>query len=70
MNSDTPAYIMIATGLAAAVASGATFGTHYCIAFAVIAGGLTTLGVMWAQANAHDDGMHSEEWTHGEGRDE
>jgi hypothetical protein len=70
MNSDTPAYTMIAAGLASAVASGATFGTHYCIAFGVIAGGLTTLGVMWAQSNAYYDGEHSECDGCCEGRDE
>lgn len=54
--TQTLAYAIIAAGLFAAVCAGAFFPGAYCIPLAVLSGGLTSIGVTLAQAEAYGEG--------------
>jgi hypothetical protein len=60
MSTDSIPYYIIAAGIVCAVIAGTTFPGYYSIAWGVLCGALTVLGVTMAQANAFDEGREIE----------
>lgn len=58
MKTEHIAYIIIAAAMLAAVLAGGFWPGTYCIPLAVLAGGLTVVGVMLAQSQAYDAGRY------------